>query len=86
MSRYTYTFPDKPIFPVRGPRKIRNAVDKWMKSVEHYNPNSDNIKSFKEMVDEVILKDVIEQAQKENNEKEIKEFLEDVSTKLGEDE
>jgi len=80
-----YKFPNKPILPVPGSRRLRHAVDKWMKLVEHHNPTFGDIKAFGEVIDEAILDDIRKRAQKENNEEEIKEFLDQFSTKIGED-
>ena len=80
-----YTFPNRPIYPVTGSRKLREALDAWRKQFKK-NPNYFNEETFKKIIDEVIINDVIDKAKKENNEEEIKEFLEDFSTRIGEDE
>jgi len=81
-----YTFPDKPILPVPGSRKLRHAVDAWRKLVKQNQTDYFNTKTFKKIIDEAILNDVVNRAQKIEDEEAIKEFLEDVSTKIGEDE
>ena len=43
-------------------------------------------KSFRESMDEAILENVKEKAKKETEGKKVKEFLEEASTKFGEDE